>query len=1473
MSGNSAIPEQSELSEAKRRLLAQRLRGASAPLREAERIKPRPSGARTPIGPDQHTIWLESTLFPDLPTYNEIVTVHFRGELDAALLEHSFNRFLSRHEAWRTTYTQDNGEILQVIHPVVQLNHLELIDLSALTPAAAEAESNRLATEQARRFLDLEHGPLFRAVLVRIAPGDCRLHLSIAHLIFDGFSLRRTFLPELAAIYSAFVRGQEPVLPPVDLHYADYTAWRHRQLESPAMQAHLDFWRHKLAGDLPVLRLPADRPRPAVISHRGAIERFSLSRDTVEALRHIGRQQRATFYMTLFASLKALLFRCSGQEDVLVGSLAEGRKRPELERMMGYILDVFALRTHPRASMPFAEYLQQVRHGILESFAHCDAPFARVVESLHLKRDLSHLPVFQVLFVLEPAAGDNHPWSMTTTAIETGSTKFDLYIQADEHANGTDINIAYSTELFDRATIRRLIGHWQTVIEAICANPACTLGALPILTPAEREQTLVYANDTARPLPELTLHDLVAQQIRHIPQAPAITFGETTWTYAELDRETSRLATHLARAGCKPGELAAVFLDRSAHLVAGLLGILRTGAAYLPLDPGTPAARVALCLEDAQPAVLLTQRARLADLPATSARILILEDILAAPMPDEPFKPLGTPDDLAYIIHTSGSTGRPKGVELAHRGVVNLLLSMQREPGFTATDTLVAITTISFDIAVLELFLPLISGGRVVIAPRETALDPARLAALLKSSRCTVLQATPATWSALVGSDWPGIRGLRALSGGESLNRSLADRLLALGLELWNVYGPTETTIWSTIHKVQPGAGPIPPPVSIGRPIDNTTAFLLDPAQQPVPINVPGELYLGGAGVARGYRNRPGLTAERFVTPAIASGARLYRTGDYAVRRADGTLESQGRADNQVKIRGYRIELEDVEVNLAAHPQVALAAARAWPDESGGNRLTGYLVGVNGQPPSPADLRHFLRERVAEYMVPSDLIVLDVMPLTSNGKIDRKQLPEPVRIAASAAVDIHQPQPELTLDEQRLARIWSELLNVTRIARTDSFFDLGGHSLLLLRLLRAVNREFSTQLEITDLFRAPTLEKLAALLERSHANATPSGTLVPLNPRGHRRPLFMIHSYMLYGRMPAALGSDQPFYGIKELAPDSSSADAFIDTLLDEHVRQIRKVQPEGPYQIAGWCFAGLMACEIARRLEATGNEVSSLLLLDSWCPFNAAARVAHNNAHPTAVHTHPQGVIPDETPNPRRPSPATSIQPRQTTRRKITDRLASVAFRARFFARRLHETPAYARRAYLGSVATDFRAGLSLQLERGLKGYAFRALTRLKLPKPAALRQTYVITYDWLRRYQVKPFRGDITLLRPADVPVPPGADPDCGWGPLTSGRIRSLFVPGDRRSMFLDPNLAVLAAAMRDCMDSQPPASQPSLAPKLPAAAPPAHEALPAPEAPASRITELDRTRLEGLLSVETADGHAYATDPAASLPQTQP
>lgn len=1352
------------LSGSKRRLLDQRLRGAATGAGRDDVVMPRTAGARTIIGPDQYNIWLDVALHPEEPTYNEVVTLAYAGELQTDLLEQAFNQFIARHESWRTSFQLDQGEVLQVIHPEVRIAPLTLIDLSHLQFEDADARSKDLATKQARGFLSLEAVPLIRATLVRLAPNDCRVHLVLSHLIVDGYCLQRTLLVELATLYNSLEAGVPPNLPAVSLQYADYTEWRRLRVEALERNGQLDYWRQHLAGELPMLRLPWDRSRPATMTHRGGIERFILRPELTEALRQLGKRHYASFYMTLLASFKTLLFRYSSQNDIVIGSVAASRRQVELKSIMGLVIDVFAVRSRPEASLQFNEYLSQIRDTLLESIDAAEIPLQRVVEALGIKRDLSHAPIFQTMFVLVPPPKSFDRWSVAATEVDLGATKYDLYVQAEERANETHISLSYSTDLFEATTIRRMVGHWQTLLAAIVAAPAASLGELRLIPDVERDQLLVRWNETKAPIPKTTLQGLVLAQAIRTPNAPAVSFEGQTLTYSQLQSEARHLAHALSEAGAAPETLAAVFLDRSHHLPVALLAVLLTGAAYMPLDPGTPSARVALCLEDGAPSVILTERSRLGDLPVSAARVLVLEDILEQPDTVSFIEAKVDSNALAYVIHTSGSTGRPKGVEVRHAGVVNLLLSMQQEPGFTADDILVAVTTVSFDIAVLELFLPLVTGGKVVIASRETATDPSLLGALIAASRATMLQATPATWAGLVGNDWRGQKNFTALCGGEALKRSLADRLLALGIKLWNVYGPTETTVWSTIARVLPGDAN----VTVGRPIANTTTYILDPQQQPVPAGVPGELYLGGIGVARGYRHRADLTAEKFCTPAVAEGARVYRTGDHALYREDGSIEIQGRADNQVKIRGYRIELEDVEVNLAQHPRVAAAAAKAWPDSEGGYRLCAYLTGIAGAPPDAAEIRQFLRLRVADYMIPSDIVALPSLPLTSNGKIDRRQLPEPERSFAS----VPDVGSKLQAEELRLAHIWTELLHLERIDASDNFFDLGGHSLLLLKMNRMVNKEFGIELPLTRLFQAPTVEKLAELvreLQRKQPDAAWS-SLVPLNPTGSKRPLFLIHSLMLYGRLPAALGPDQPFFALQPLPFSDDGSDNYVERMLDDHLRQIKRIQPHGPYQIVGWCFAGWLAYEIARRLEAAGEEVSLLALLDSWCPYKGGAAI--------------------------------EIAEDARFRRSFGSRLQTLTFKFRLHSHRIAgrsiaDSVGYARRTL-----RDLWTTYSVPLERDIKAFIYRFCRHWSVPLPMWLKDANVITYNWLRSYQVEPFSADITLVRPGDVTVPPGSDPHCGWSALTTGSITTEFVPGDRSTMFLGANLTVLAELLTQKM-----------------------------------------------------------------------
>ena len=810
--------------------------------------------------------------------------------------------------------------------------------------------------------------------------------------------------------------------------------------------------------------------------------------------------------------------------------------------------------------------------------------------------------------------------------VAVGAAKFDLYLELDERPDHMAARLMYSTDLFDATTIERMAAHWQVLLEAVCRDPAQTLGELPFLTSAEIAQLTGPGgwNDTACSFPQGTLHELIAAQARESPERVAVVFGETFATYAQLTARATALASALRAAGAARGSIVAVLLPRSLDLLAALVAVMRTGAAYLPLDPDTPPARIALSLDDAQPVVVLTTAALRDALPATAAHVHIVDQEAgeAAPSLDavNGNADAATADDLAYVIHTSGSTGRPKAVEITHANVVNLLASVAREPGFGPGDILLAVTTVSFDIAALELFLPLVSGGRVVIASRDTAQDPCLLAALIESSGCTVMQATPATWRALLAIGWRGPQPaaarppLRVLCGGEPLPRELADRLLAIGVDLWNMYGPTETTIWSTIEHVTGGSGP----VSIGRPIANTTAHILDARRNLLPVGVQGDLYLGGAGVARGYRGLPELTAERFVATPALSGARLYATGDLAIRRADGTIECLGRTDHQVKVRGFRVELEAVEAAVLRHPQIEAAAARVWPDPAGGMRLSVYIVGRKASdgtqafdgmplqdgaaaPPDAATLRHFLQLDLPDFMIPSDIIAVDALPLTANRKIDRAALPPPASFAVALLTPV-----EMDETERRIAALWADLLGTPVSGLDDDFFTLGGHSLLVATLQQRIAVAFGRRLSMASLFYAPTIRQQAELLRVATADvpAPPQG-LLSLQPKGDRPPLFWLHPPPEILNLAAALGDDQPLFGLTLTEADVADLRAVPDirSVAARHVETVLSRQPNGPFYLGGFCTGGIVAFETAAQLRARGHEVALLLLLDAQNP------------------------------------------------------------------------------------------------------------------------------------------------------------------------------------------------------------------------------------------------------------------------------
>jgi amino acid adenylation domain-containing protein len=1178
-------------SDAKRRLLEKFLRGEVSRQNWDAPIEPRTPGAHAPLAPGQHLIWLSSQMTASEPIYNAPITIHHRGLLDRETLERAFHEFARRHEILRTTFASIDGEVVQAIHDHLTIQ-IPLLDLSNLSKDQAELEANRMAVADSLRLFDLSVGPLIRARLVKLEPEYHRIYITVHHAIFDGVSIYNVLLPELAAIYEAFEAGDPSPLPEPQYQYSDFALWQKRMLDNDSVVRQIDYWREQLAGELPDLQLPVDRPRPAVHSYRGDMRTFALPADVTSALRAAAASEGVTLYMFLLAAFKTLLHRYSGQADIMIGGVSGARRRPEFQRLMGNFSNFFVLRTHPQFDATFREYLSQVKDSVLGALANGDVPLDQVIREVQPKRESARRPFFQVTFSMEPLPAEvaRPNWYVTQMDTITGYTKFDLYFEIDERPDGLFARFDYSADLFDAATIDRMIGHWLTLLRAAMDNPSARLCDLQMISAGEESQLRSVWNDTARELPLATVHQLIEQQAARTPQAIAVEAAGVRLTYRELNQRANRLARTLRQAGVTPGMLVALCVERTVDMVAAPLAVLKAGGAYVPLDPEFPKDRLAYLMEDAKAPLLLTMRSLSGRLPATDARLIYCDDTdRDGSNLDDSSNQGATPETAAYVLYTSGSTGHPKGVEIHHRALVNLLLSMQREPGFTASDSLLAVTTLSFDIAELELYLPLICGGRLVIASHEEIRDPRRLAERLRESKCTVLQATPASWRGLIDIGWRGQSNLRAFCGGESLSRDLAEQLGSRVAELWNLYGPTETTVWSAVQKVTPDSGPVP----IGHPIDNTEIYILDERRKLAPIGVSGELYIGGEGVAHGYLRRDELTAERFVPHPFAPDRKVYRTGDLARRRPDGTLECLGRIDNQIKIRGFRIEPGEIEAALLDHDEVNAAAVRVWPDALGNWCIAAYVTG------SPKDdLRRFLQQRLPDYMIPVRFVKLDALPLTPNGKVDRNALPKPV--VAGHVDELSAPRNEM---ERKLVTIWESVLDARPIGIEDNFFDLGGHSFQVAKLLRKIEIEFGTRLSMAAVFEAPTISTLAELLgDGSLIARVPR--VSSLQPAGALEPLFWVYGGPIVRSLAASLGTQRPFLGVGlEHAENEDLAGCTFSAIAARLLGTIRAAQPHGPYLLGGWCISGLLAYEIAAQLIDAGEKVELVVMLDAPNP------------------------------------------------------------------------------------------------------------------------------------------------------------------------------------------------------------------------------------------------------------------------------
>lgn len=1183
------------LSPRKRALLDGILSGSGAYSRAArEKIPPRPPGDRLPLSAEQRHVWFHAAMAPDLPLYNESITIHRFGAFSIEALEQALNEIIRRHEIWRTSFETGDQGPTAIVHPTLHVK-LDVVDLSELDVDARDRQAIDIATADARTPFDMAKVPLLRAKVVRLSPTDHRLYLTLHHIIFDGVVIYRIFLPELSALYDDYVAGKPPSLPPPALQYGDYVLWRARQVEDARARGRA-YWQKQLGRPLPQLALSSARKPPADRRFAGSMEVFALSPELTAALKQLSRWEGTTLYMTLLAAFKALLHRYTAQTDIIIGGVTDMRRRPELESVMGYFLNTIPLRTRPESTKRFCDYLHEVERVVVEALDASDFPFDELIRELRIKREPGRHPLFQVLFSMEPPRPAFAPgWAITQMDVTVGTAKFDLYLELDEDDDRIIGRFLYSTELFEASTVRRMIGHWTSLLDGITRDRTLSLAALPLLTFDEGRQQ-ARRNATFRPYNDTRVDILFARQVGQTPDAVAVECDGEPWTYAELDRHAAAIAAQLSLRGVCPGDLVAVAMERSCAMVAGLLAVMRIGAAYLPLDPTLPEQRLRFLLDDAQPAVILADERTNESFPRVAPPRLICRSQengpagITAPNTDRP----GAPDDLAYVLYTSGSTAKPKPVAIRHAALTNILLAVKDAIALTAADRFLAVTTISFDIAALELFMPLITGGRVVVARRPDTIDPLRLARLIDSAQASIMQATPALWRGLVTAGWSGRSELKILCGGDVLSADLADALCARSAGLWNMYGPTETTIWSLIHRVVPGEDPVP----IGRPLANTRLYIVDENDQPVPDRVAGELLIAGKGLAQGYRNEPLLTQKKFVALAAFPGERLYRTGDIARYRADGIVEYLGRIDNQVKIRGFRVGLEEVETALSLHPRIAACAVTVAQDASGESSLAAFVVIDRLEANDIAELRHFLGEAVPDYMIPARFERIVSLPLTANGKVDRKSLP--LMQVAQPSSSVARPRDDI---ERRLTEIWQDTLGIADVGVHDDFFDLGGHSLLAALLAGRIGEAFGRALPLSMIFQSPTIAAIAAKL-RSAARPAFSH-VVPLKPTGKGTPLFIVHgifgNVLQLRRLAERLETDRPIYALQARGADpDQQPHATLADMVDAYEAAIREIQPHGPYALGGYSFGGLVAYELARRLRARGAQIGFLGLFET---------------------------------------------------------------------------------------------------------------------------------------------------------------------------------------------------------------------------------------------------------------------------------
>jgi amino acid adenylation domain-containing protein len=1170
----------------------------------------RAPGARVTLSYSQERMWFMHELAPESSAYNVPLAIRFRGLLDVSALQAALARVVERHEILRTRFVKSPdgvwGEVVSAPAPLI--DEVRLAEHGG--PVSEDVLHRHLAKVTGLPF-QLDRCPLLRAQVVHITEQHAVMLIVMHHIVSDQWTFAELGR-ELAAHYNAIQCGTPAALPSLPIQYADHASWHRSWFEGDRRANEVAYWSRRLDG-LEPLPLNHDFPRPLAQSFRGAALRWPLDPDHIAALRGLGAAHGASLSMVLIAALNVLLHRHTGKTDIGIGVPIANRHHLASENLIGSFVNTLVFRTDLGGDPDFRTVLSRVREVSLEAFAHQDMPFELLVRELAARPDCRRQPLFNVMFnMVNSQARDCEFEGLTWSRLnfDRASTQFDLTFVADLLYDQALV-IEYATDLFAPETVQRMGEHLQQILRAAVNEPGARVATLPLLGSAERECLTQWSLGPVEAPAAPTVAEWVAHGLRSSAQQAALVFGTVQLSHQALDAASNRLARLLRQRGIARGSRVGVCLPRSHELVISLLAILKAGAAYVPLDPDHPRERLNDQIADADLALLVTHSSVvLACEQPPRWRVDLDSSLIAStsadPLPADPLLD-ARPEDPAYLIYTSGSTGRPKGVAVPHRAVVNLLASMARTPGFTAQDRLLAVTTPGFDIAVLELFLPLGTGGTVVVASEAQATDGRSLAEVMAREKITVLQATPSRWHLLLEAGWAGNPQLKALVGGEPLTPHLAAQLLARCGEVWNMYGPTETTVWSSCWRVSPDAVQA---IDLGRPVLNTSIQVLDQHLQPCPIGVPGEIYIGGTGVALGYHKLAALTAERFIEragPQDPVNTRIYRTGDRGRWRHDGSLEHGGRLDDQIKLRGFRVELGEIEARLLSHAAVARAVVALREDAPGQARLVAYVV-PSGPMPSREELREHLRRWLPDHMVPALFVEVAAIPVLPNGKTDRRALPVPQNSQTGSSAPPALPR---NATEATILAIWQAALQTDRLGIHDNFFDLGGHSILAVRVISRIEAALERPCALGLLFEHPTVADLTAALEQTPSEDTVDIPVAVLQPHGSGPGLFLLAGAEMYRRLAQQLDPAMPVYGVfsqteidlLQWPADVAPPEVSVETLALEYLALIRGIQPHGPYFLGGFSIGGPLAFEVAQRLQQEGEEIGLIVLLDSKLP------------------------------------------------------------------------------------------------------------------------------------------------------------------------------------------------------------------------------------------------------------------------------